>query len=148
MVNLSNIVGEQKIEKVLSGFQFTEGPIWIPDGFLLLSDIPADTIYKYDPESKQEIFLKPSGHSNGLTLDKQGRLLICSHDRHVKRLEKNGTQTTLAELYDGKRLNSPNDIVVKSDESIYFTDPPFGLPNRTEGKKLDFSGVYRIETDP
>jgi len=147
MVDFSNIVREANVEKVLSGFQFTEGPLWIPDGFLLFSDIPADTIYKYEPETTQEIFLKPSGHGNGLTLDKQGRLLICLHDRHVKRLEKDGTQTTLAEFYTGKRLNSPNDIVVKSDESIYFTDPPFGLSNRTEGKELDFSGVYRIEPD-
>jgi sugar lactone lactonase YvrE len=141
------IVGDSQVEKILSDFQFTEGPIWIPAGFLLFSDIPADTIYKYKPGSEQEIFLKPSGHSNGLTLDKQGRLLICSHDRRVTRLEKDGTQNTLAEFYNGKRLNSPNDIVVKTDESIYFTDPPFGLPSRTEGKELDFSGVYRIETD-
>jgi sugar lactone lactonase YvrE len=147
MVDLSSIVGEAKIEKVLSGFQFTEGPLWIPDGFLLFSDIPADTIYKYEPETQHVIFLKPSGHSNGLTLDKQGRLLICSHDRRVKRLEKDGSQHILAEFYKGKRLNSPNDIVVKSDESIYFTDPPFGLLDRIEGKELDFSGVFRIETD-
>jgi len=145
--DLVNILGKAQIEKVLSGFKFTEGPVWVPDGFLLFSDIPANTIYKYEPDLEPEIFLKPSGHSNGLTLDKQGRLLICEHERRVTRLEKDGTKNTLAELYDGKRLNSPNDIVVKSDESVYFTDPPFGLPNRTEGKELDFSGVYRIETD-
>ncbi len=93
------------------------------------------------------MFLKPSGHSNGLTLDRQGRLLICEHDRRVIRLEKDGTKTVLAEFYDGKRLNSPNDIVVKTDGAIYFTDPPYGLPDRTEGKELDYCGVYRIGTD-
>jgi gluconolactonase len=145
--NLENILGEAQVEKILSDYQFTEGPVWIPEGFLLFSDIPANTIYKYEPRLKPEIFLKPSGHSNGLTLDQQGRLLICEHERRVTRLEKNGTKNILAEHYDDKRLNSPNDIVVKADGSIYFTDPPFGLPNRTEGKELDFSGVYRIETD-
>lgn len=144
---LVDILGGAQIEKVLSGFQFTEGPVWVPDGFLFFSDIPANTIYKYEPNVEPEIFLKPSGHSNGLTLDKQGRLLICEHERRVTRIEKDGTKSTIAEFYDGKRLNSPNDIVVKSDGSVYFTDPPFGLPNRTEGKELDFSGVYRIETE-
>jgi sugar lactone lactonase YvrE len=146
-LNLENILGEAQVEKILSDYQFTEGPIWIPEGFLLFSDIPANTIYKYEPGLTTEIFLKPSGHSNGLTLDQQGRLLICEHERRVIRLEKDGTKSILAEHYDGKHLNSPNDIVIKTDGSIYFTDPPFGLPNRTEGKELDFSGVYRIETD-
>jgi gluconolactonase len=144
---LKEIIGEAKIEKITSGYEFTEGPVWIPEGFLLFSDIPANAIYKYEKGTKPEIFLKPSRHSNGLTLDQQGRLLVCEHERRVIRLEKDGTKTILAEYYEGKRLNSPNDIVVKSDGSIYFTDPPFGLPNRTEGKELEFSGVYRIETD-
>ncbi len=142
---LTDIIGENKVEKIADGFQFTEGPVWVPDGYLLFSDIPADTVYKYQGES--EIYLKPSGHSNGLTLDKQGRLLLCEHDRRLSRLEKDGSKTTLAEFYDGKRLNSPNDLVVKTDGSIYFTDPPYGLPNRTEGKELDFCGVYRLEPD-
>jgi len=147
MVDLSDIIGDNKIEKVLTGFQFTEGPVWVPGGFLLFSDIPADTIYKYELGLESEIFLKPSGHSNGLTLDKLGRLVKCEHDRRVTRLEKDGTLNVLAEYYMGKRLNSPNDLVVKTDESIYFTDPSFGLPNRVEGKELDFCGVYRIETN-
>jgi sugar lactone lactonase YvrE len=145
--NLGNILEKGQIVKILSDYQFTEGPVWIPEGFLLFSDIPANTINKYEPGLKPEIFLKPSGHSNGLTLDQQGRLLICEHERRVTRLEKDGTKNILAEYYEGKRLNSPNDIVVKTDGSIYFTDPPFGLPNRVEGKELDFCGVYRIETD-
>lgn len=145
--NLEHILGGAQVEKIASGFQFTEGPLWIPDGYLLFSDIPADTIFKHVPGSGHEVFLKPSGHSNGLTLDRQGRLLICEHDRRVIRLEKDGTKTVLAEFYEGKRLNSPNDIVVKTDGAIYFTDPPYGLPDRTEGKELDYCGVYMIGTD-
>ena len=144
---LEKILESTQVKKIISGFQFTEGPVWVSDGFLLFSDIPADTIYKYKPESELETFMKPSGHSNGLTLDKQGRLLICEHDRQVSRLEKNGTKKPLLKTISGKRLNSPNDIVVKSDEAIYFTDPPFGLPDRTVGKELDFSGIYRLEPD-
>jgi sugar lactone lactonase YvrE len=144
MNNLSKIFGQAKIEKVTSGFQFTEGPVWIPEGFLLFSDIPADTIYKHEGK-ETEIFQKPSGHSNGLTLDHQGRLLKCEHDRRLTRLEKDGTMTVLAESFEGRRLNSPNDLVVKTDESIYFTDPTFGLPNRTEGRELSFCGVFRIK---
>jgi sugar lactone lactonase YvrE len=143
--NLEEIIGEAQVEKIISGYKFNEGPVWIPEGFLLFSDIPANTIYKYERGLNPEIFLKPSRHSNGLTLDQQGRLLICEHERRVIRLEKDGKKTVLAEYFNGKRLNSPNDIVVKGDGSIYFTDPPFGLPNRTKGKELDFSGLYRIE---
>jgi len=141
---LSDIIGENKVEKLAEGFQFTEGPVWVDD-YLLFSDIPADTIYKYDGGT--EVYLKPSGHSNGLALDKQGRLLICEHDRRLIRLEEDGSKTVMAESYEGKRLNSPNDLAVKSDGSIYFTDPPYGLPNRTEGKELEFCGVYRLEPE-
>lgn len=137
---LSDIIGENKVKKLADGFQFTEGPVWVKD-CLLFSDIPADTIYKYD--GKTETFLKPSGHSNGLTLDKQGRLLLCEHDRRLTRLEEDLTKTVLAESYEGKRLNSPNDLVVKTDGTIYFTDPPYGLPKRKDGKELDFCGVYK-----
>ena len=142
--NLTTIIGENKVEKIAEGFQFTEGPVWNSDGYLLFSDIPADTVYKH--QEITEVYLKPSGHSNGLALDKQGRLLLCEHDRRLTRHEKDGSKTVLAESYEGKRLNSPNDLAVKADGSIYFTDPPYGLPNRTEGKELDFSGVYRLET--
>lgn len=138
---LNDIIGENKVKKLAGGFQFTEGPVW-KDGYLLFSDIPADTIYKY--QETTELFLKPSGRSNGLTLDKQGRLLLCEHDRRLTRLEEDGSKTVLAETHEGKRLNSPNDLVVKSDGSIYFTDPPYGLSNRTEGKELDYCGVYRL----
>jgi sugar lactone lactonase YvrE len=142
------VVGDAQVEKLAGGFQFTEGPVWIPDGYLLFSDIPANIIYKWTPGSEgAEVWREPSGHSNGLTLDKMGRLIACEHDRRVSRTESDGTVVTLAEQYEGKRLNSPNDIVVKSDGSIYFTDPPYGLSNQQEGKELDFNGVYRLAPD-
>jgi sugar lactone lactonase YvrE len=142
------VVGDAQVEKLAGGFQFTEGPVWIPDGYLLFSDIPANTIYKWAPGADAaEVWRQPSGRSNGLTLDRQGRLVACEHDRRVSRTEGDGTVGPLAERYQGKRLNSPNDIVVKSDGSIYFTDPPYGLPNQEEGRELDFNGVFRLAAD-
>jgi sugar lactone lactonase YvrE len=144
----AGIVGDAEVEKVSDGFQFTEGPVWMTEGYLIFSDIPADTIYKWSPgQAEAEVYRRPSGHSNGLTLDRQGRLLACEHDRRVSRTEPDGKVLTLAARYRGKRLNSPNDIVAKSDGGIYFTDPPYGLPGQSEGKELEFQGVYRIEPD-
>lgn len=136
------------VEKVVGGLQFTEGPLWV-DGALLFSDIPANVIYRWAPGAAGvEVWRKPSGNSNGLTLDTEGHLLACEHgNRRVSRTETDGTITTLAERYEGKRLNSPNDIVVRSDGSVYFTDPPYGLPNMREGKELAFSGVYLLRPD-
>jgi len=140
---------DTKIEKVVGGFQFTEGPVWdAAKGVLLFSDIPANKIYCWSEKDGLSVFREPSGNSNGLTFDRQHRFLACEHgNRRVSRTEPDGTITTLADSYDGKRLNSPNDIVVKSDGSIYFTDPPYGLPRQTEGKELPFNGVYRISPD-
>ena len=137
------------VEKVDTGFKFTEGPVWnASEGCLLFSDIPANIIYRWQPGNKSKVFRDPSGHSNGLTFDKQGRLIACEHgDRRVSRTESDGTITVLAERYEGKLLNSPNDVVVKSDGSIYFTDPPYGLKKQKEAKELDFQGVYRISPD-
>ncbi|MFL7807284.1 MAG: SMP-30/gluconolactonase/LRE family protein, partial [Anaerolineae bacterium] len=105
----AGIVGDAKVEKVADGFQFTEGPVWMVEGYLIFSDIPADTIYKWSPGQEQaEVFRRPSGHSNGLTLDREGRLLACEHDRRVSRTEPDGAVLTVAERYEGKRLNSPN----------------------------------------
>ncbi|MDH7605152.1 MAG: SMP-30/gluconolactonase/LRE family protein [Melioribacter sp.] len=130
------------VEKIADGFQFVEGPVW-KDGALYFSDIPANTIYRWKPDSGISVFLKPSGNSNGLALDKNGNLLLAQHGlRQVARLEKNGTLTPLATHYDGKRLNSPNDIAVKSDGSIFFTDPPYGINSSQE--ELRFYGIYRI----
>jgi sugar lactone lactonase YvrE len=142
------IVGEVAVEKIAGGFQFTEGPVWVPDGYLLFSDIPADTIYRWTPGSAAaEVFRKPSGRSNGLTLDREGRLVACEHDRRLSRTEKDGRVVALAERYEVRRLNSPNDVVVKSDGCVYFTDPPYGLPRQEEGRELDFNGVYCLAPD-
>ena len=135
-----------KLEKVAGDFQFIEGPIWHPDGFLLFSDIPADIIYKFASNQQVEVFRRPSGKANGNTLDKENRLLTAEHEnRRVSRTEKDGKVITLADRYEGKRLNSPNDLVVKSDGSIYFTDPSYGV--NKEQQELGFYGVYRLASD-
>jgi sugar lactone lactonase YvrE len=136
------------VELVAKGFQFTEGPVWHPSGFLLFSDIPASIIYQWTPGASQGVaYRTPSGHSNGLTLDGENRLVACEHDRRLSRTEQDGTVVTLADRYQGQRLNSPNDVVVRSDGSVYFTDPPYGLPNQSEGRELSFNGVYRLAPD-
>ena len=135
-----------EVEKVAGDFEFTEGPLWHPDGFLLFSDIPANTIYKWQPGKKTEVFRQPSGNANGNTFDKSGRLITGEHgNRRVSRTEKDGTVVTLASSYEGKRLNSPNDLAVKSNGSIYFTDPPYGI--ESEQEELGFYGVYRLAPD-
>lgn len=132
-----------KIEKVAGGFNFTEGPLWHKDGFLIFSDIPADAIVKVTPQGGVTPYREISGNSNGLTFDSLGRLIRCEHgNRRVSRETRGGHVTVLASKFDGKRLNSPNDIVVKSDGSIYFTDPPYGV--KPDERELDFQGVYRI----
>lgn len=132
-----------KAEKVTGGFQFVEGPLWKDKLGLLFSDINGNTIYRWSPDSGVSIFLKPTGNANGLAFDLQGRLLFAQQGgRKLIRLEPDGKQTVLAEYYQGKRLNSPNDIAVKSDGSIYFTDPPYGISKSQE--ELGFYGVYRI----
>lgn len=135
---------DARIEKLAGGFRFTEGPVWDRTGNrLLFSDIPANQIKQWTPDGKVTTFREPSGNSNGLTFDRQGRLIACEHgNRRVSRTEKNGKVVTLAERYGEKRLNSPNDVVVKSDGSIYFTDPPYGI--RPEQQELSFQGVYRL----
>jgi gluconolactonase len=138
---------EARVEKVADSFQFTEGPVWNPAGFLLFSDIPANQILKFVPGTPTAVFRTPNGNPNGLTYDRAGRLLICEHsNRRVTRLEPNGTLTVLAASYEGKMLNSPNDIVVRSDGTIYFTDPPYGIPEGQK-KELPFQGVYKIAPD-
>ncbi len=145
--NLGEILAPNaEIEKIADGFEFTEGPVWHPDGFLLFSDIPANTIYKWQPEQETEIFRQPSGNANGNTLDNSGRLISAEHgNRRVSLTEKDGEIVTLASQYQGKQLNSPNDLVVKSDGSIYFTDPPYGI--ESEQEELGFYGVYRLAPD-
>lgn len=141
-----------KLEKIATGFVFTEGPIWdAAQGCLFFSDIPANKMRKWTEAKGAELFREPSGKSNGLTLDKQRRLIACEHaNRRVSRTEKDGTVVTIADKYNGKKLNSPNDVVVKSDGSIYFTDPPYGLTaefGNLGEQELPFQGVYRLSTD-
>lgn len=149
---LDLVDSEAQVEQIGTGCLFTEGPIWNAEGnFLLFSDIPADQIKMWTPDSGITTFRQPSGQSNGLTYDKQKRLLACEHaNRRVSRTELDGTVTTLVSHYEGKKLNSPNDIAVKSDGSIYFTDPPYGLKaeyGEEGGAELDFQGVYRLSAD-
>ena len=164
---------DAKVEKLAGDLGFLEGPLWVHSkgqGYLLFSDIPANVIRKWDPKGGVSVFLEKSGFtgadasnvggqtnngfgmvnligSNGITLDKQGRIVFCQHgDRQISRLEKNGERTVLASHYDGKRLNSPNDLVFKSDGSLYFTDPTAGLrlQDKDPAKELPFNGVYRL----
>lgn len=151
-----------KLEKLASGFLFTEGPIWVPaldnsPGYLLFSDPNNNTIYRWSQDGQVSVFKTKSGYtgadvgeynqpgSNGLTLDREGRLTINEHgNRRVTRLEKTGFLTVLADKYEGKRLNSPNDLVYRSDGALFFTDPPFGLPKFYDDprKELPYSGVF------
>ena len=148
-----------KLEKLAEGFTWSEGPVWIRDGgFLVFSDVPKNTVFKWKEGEGISEFLNPSGYtgstprggepgSNGLTVDSKGRLVLCEHgDRRVARLEKDRTKTTLADRYLGKRFNSPNDLVYKSNGDLYFTDPPYGLEaaNNDPKKELPCNGVYRI----
>jgi sugar lactone lactonase YvrE len=141
-----------QLEKIAGGFRFTEGPIWNhEEGSLYFSDIPANRIYRWTPEAGAQVFREPSGNSNGLTRDLQGRLLACEHsNRRVSRSGADGSPETLVERYQGKRLNSPNDIVVRSDGSVFFTDPPYGLASENGvlvGQEISFNGVYRLSAD-
>ena len=149
---LDLIDADAQLEQLGTGCEFTEGPVWHAEGkFLLFSDIPANQMKKWTAEEGITNFRVPSGKSNGLTYDKQGRLVTCEHaNRRVSRTEADGTVVTIASHYEGKRLNSPNDVVVKSDGSIYFSDPPYGLTADygVEGEQdLNFQGVYRLSSD-
>jgi gluconolactonase len=129
--------------KIAGGFSFVEGPVWIDGVGLLFSDIPENTIYRWTPGSGVSVYLTPSGNSNGLALDAEGRLILAQHGkRRVARIEHNGSETDLASTYNGKKLNSPNDIAIKSDGSIFFTDPPYGISAPEE--ELGFRGIFRI----
>ncbi|MGH7702839.1 MAG: SMP-30/gluconolactonase/LRE family protein [Gemmatimonadales bacterium] len=155
------IPADARVERLAGGFQFVEGPLWIRDGgYLLFSDPNANSIYRWDPDGEVSVYRTKSGSSglnigeyhqpgsNGLALDRDGRVAIDQHgNRRVIRVERTGAVTVLADRYQGKRLNSPNDLVYKSDGAIYFTDPPFGLPGvfTDPGKELSFSGVYRAK---
>jgi gluconolactonase len=140
------------LEKLYTGTRWAEGPVYFADGrFLVFSDIPNNRMLKWDEETNQvSLFRNPSNFSNGNTRDRQGRLVTCEHGmRRVTRTEPDGKITVLAERYQGKRLNSPNDVVVASDGSIWFTDPPYGILSDYEGYKADSEigrcNVYRVD---
>ena len=151
---------DAKVTKLADGFSFTEGPVWNNDGFLLFSDPNQNVIYKYDPiTSNVSVYITKSGYagmdigerkqpgSNGLAFDKEGRLVVCQHgNRRIVRHEKKGPITVLSDNWEGKKLNSPNDIVLRSDGMVYFTDPPYGLPNffNDKTKETPHQGVYAI----
>ncbi len=161
------IPADEKMEVIGEGYEWCEGPVWVRDGdFLLFSDIPNNAIMRWDAKSGSKLYLKPAGYtgddprggesgSNGLTLDREGRLILCQHgDRRVARLDSSwgnpqAKYVTLADRFDGKRLNSPNDAVVDSKGAVYFTDPPYGLEKNMDDpkKELSFQGVYRIAPD-
>jgi gluconolactonase len=132
------------VDKVAGGLQFTEGPVWSREGFLLFSDVPSNRILKLGPGDKLPLLYREGpGYVNGNTLDAQGRLYSCeSKGRRVVRADKKGKIEVLAERWEGKRLNAPNDIVVRKDGHIYFTDPAFG--DQADTRELDFYGVYHI----
>ncbi|MDP6458330.1 MAG: SMP-30/gluconolactonase/LRE family protein [Candidatus Bathyarchaeota archaeon] len=136
-----------KVKQLSTGYKFTEGPVWdASEGCLLFSDIPANRIYRWTPGGSAKIFREPSGNSNGLTLDMSGNLITCEHGtRRIGKVDRDGNYTVIAETYGGRRLNSPNDAVVKSDGSIYFTDPPYGIT--PEEQELLSQGVYRLEAE-
>ncbi|KON31294.1 gluconolactonase [miscellaneous Crenarchaeota group-15 archaeon DG-45] len=134
-------------ERLATGFQFTEGPVWnASGGFLLFSDIPANRICRWSRGDGATVFREPSGSSNGLTYDGDGSLMICEHgNRRLSKVDTSGAYAVLADRFRGRRLNSPNDVVVRSDRLIYFTDPPYGIePGEQE---LEFQGVFMLEPE-
>ena len=140
------------VERLYTGCRWAEGPVWFGDGrYLLWSDIPNQRILKWEEETGQtSVYRKPSNWANGNTRDRQGRLVTCEHGRRLTRTEYDGSITVLADHYQGKKLNSPNDVVVKSDGSIWFTDPYFGIMGRYEGEKAESElawAVYRLEPE-
>jgi gluconolactonase len=150
---------DAKLEKLAESFIWSEGPTWFQSS-VVFSDVPDNVIYRWKPgDTVATVFMKPSGllnpapgfresGSNGLAVDMDGRLLICQQgERRVARLEKNATQTVIAAKFDGKRFNSPNDLAIRKNGDVYFTDPPYGLANFNESplKELPHNGVYRVD---
>ena len=161
------IAKDAKIEVLCGGFDWSEGPVWVPEennkfgGYVLFSDIPQNTVMKWQEGVGASMFMKPAGYtgvadygrepgSNGLALDAQGQLVMCEHgDRRISVVTKGGGKLTLADRWNGKRLNSPNDLAIRSNGDIFFTDPIYGLPKRAEDpmREIDFCGFYRLQKD-
>lgn len=163
---MEELVGPDAVIEVLcGGFEWAEGPVWVPEdgnpfgGFVLFSDIPNNAVMKWQEGRGASVFLKPSGYTgavdyggepgcNGLARDAMGRLVSCEHgDRRISVLTENGGKMTLADRWQGKRFNSPNDLAIRRNGDIYFTDPIYGLPNKQNDhrREVDFCGVYRID---
>ncbi|MEW6238991.1 MAG: SMP-30/gluconolactonase/LRE family protein [Candidatus Omnitrophota bacterium] len=141
--NLSDIAAAEAVA-LAGGMNFTEGPVWHKDGYVLFSDIPANKIMRWDASQGLSVWRENSNGSNGLTFDCEGRLIACEHGaRRVSRTEADGSIEVIADKYKGKRLNSPNDCCVRSDGMIFFTDPSYGV--RPEEKELSFQGVFAVK---
>ncbi len=154
------LAADAVVERIADGFQFIEGPVWVggaSDGHLLFSDIPGDTVYRWSEADGTSVFLNPvflpeldtngQGGSNGLTLDPEGRVVLSEHgNRRLARIEADGSRITLADRYEGRRLNSPNDVVYHSSGAAFFTDPPYGLAS-PDAAELDWNGIYRLDPD-
>lgn len=147
-----DVAGDDYLECLFSGGRWTEGPVYVPSGrYLLFSDIPNNRLMRWDEtDGSVSVFRAPSGYTNGHTLDRQGRLVSCEHgERRVTRTELDGSITVLADRWQGKRLNSPNDTVVSGDGAVWFTDPPYGILSDYEGHRaepeIDGCHVYRID---
>jgi gluconolactonase len=144
-------IAQSSVERLATGCRWSEGPVWFGDGrYVLWSDIPNNRILKWEEETGAvSVFRRPSNNANGNSRDRQGRLVTCEHDsRRVTRTEYDGSITVLCDSYEGKRLNSPNDVVVKSDGTIWFTDPPFGIGGNYEGHVAESEinpNVYRFD---
>ena len=144
--SLDQIVESTQAERLATGFEFTEGPLWHPDGHLLFVDIRRSLIFRLAPGGQPEVFRENSGGANGLTFDLQGRLIMCEgENRRVTRREADGTITPLAERWEGKRLSRPNDVVCRSDGSVYFTNPAGRM--EASDREIDFTGVHRVAPD-
>jgi gluconolactonase len=145
------LIGHARVERLWTGARWAEGPAWFGGGrYLVFSDIPNNRMMRFDTDGSVSVFRHPSNNTNGNTTDRQGRLISCEHlGRRVTRTEHDGTITVIADRYKGKRFNSPNDLVVKSDDSIWFTDPPYGILIDYEGgraeSELTGSHVYRVD---
>ena len=161
----SLIAADASIEVLCGGFEWAEGPVWVPDtsnkfgGYILFSDIPHNAVMKWQEGTGVSVFLKPAGYtgivdygkepgSNGLALDASGQLVSCEHgDRRISVVTREGGKMTLADRWEGKRFNSPNDLAIRKNGDIFFTDPIYGLPKHADDPRrdIDFCGVYRVE---
>ena len=144
---LDDIVESFEPQRLATGFQFTEGPVWHPDGYLLFVDIPQNLILRLAPGAESQVFRENSGASNGLTFDLQGRLVMCEGgNRRLTRMESDGSITTVADMWDGKRINRPNDVVGRSDGTLYFTDPGAERVDTSE-RDIGVNALYRVSPD-